>query len=256
MIGKEDFVKIETLAARGVYQKDIARELGISEKTVNRALKRGGAPKRERPKRGSKLEPFKAKVDELLTAGVWNAVVIQREVEALGYTGKSTVIRDYIQPKRALRAGRTTVRFETEPGVQLQSDWGQVTTELDGRETQVHFCVNTLGYSRRMHFWCTDSEDAEHTYEGLQRSFEYFGGVPKEVLLDNQKAAVLRHTTGPNREGVRFQERFLDFAQHFGFNPRACKPYRARTKGKDERMVGYLSDWQPTSRRATRVAAG
>jgi transposase len=237
MISKEDFVKIETLASRGMYHTDIARELGISEKTVRRALARGSAPKRAWPKRGSKLEPFKVKVDELLATGVWNAVVIQREIEALGYTGKSTVLRDYIQPKRALRASRVTVRFETEPGVQMQSDWGQVTTEIGGQAVEVHFCANTLGYSRRFHFWCTDCEDAEHTYEGLLRSFEYFGGVTKEVLLDNQKAAVLRHT---NDQGVRFQERFLDFAEYCGFNPRACKPYRARTKGKDERMVGYI----------------
>jgi hypothetical protein len=94
-----------------------------------------------------------------------------------------------------------------------------------------------LGYSRRFHFWCTDSEDAEHTYEGLIRSFEWFGGVTEEVLLDNQKAAVFNHRPG---EGVTFQAAFMDFAEHYGFRPRACKPYRARTKGKDERMVGYI----------------
>ena len=65
MISKEAFVKIETMAGLGMYQKDIASELGIHPKTVKRALMRGSAPKRERPKRGNKLEPFKAKVDEL-----------------------------------------------------------------------------------------------------------------------------------------------------------------------------------------------
>ena len=50
----------------------------------------------------------------------------------------------------------------------------------------VHCLVNTLGYSRRFHFWCTTCEDAEHTYEGLIRSFEWFGGVVAEVLVDNQ----------------------------------------------------------------------
>jgi transposase len=188
-------------------------------------------------KRVSKLEPYKAKVDELLAAGVWNAVVIQRELEALGYTGKQTLIRDYIAPKRSLRAGRATVRFETEPGRQLQSDWGSVRTEIGGQDVEVHFCTNTLGYSRRFHFWCTDSEDAEHTYEGLIRSFEWFGGVTQYVLLDNQKAAVFSHRPG---ESAQFQLGFMDFAETYGFLPRACRPYRARTKGKDERMVGYI----------------
>jgi hypothetical protein len=101
----------------------------------------------------------------------------------------------------------------------------------------VYFIVNTLGYSRRFHFWCTDSQDAEHTYEGLVRSFEYFGGVTEEVLVDNQKSTVLAH---PNQGQPHFNERFVDLAGQYGFTPRACKPYRARTKGKDERMVGYI----------------
>jgi transposase len=113
-----------------------------------------------------------------------------------------------------------------------------VTTQVAGQAVKVHFSVNTLGYSRRFHFWCTDSEDAEHTYEGLVRSFEYFRGVPQDVLVDNQKAAVLQ--PGANGAPARFNERFLDLAGHYGFTPRACRPYRARTKGKDERMVGYI----------------
>lgn len=68
------------------------------------------------------------------------------------------------------------------------------------------------------------------------RSFEYFAGVPQQVLVDNQKAAVLRH----QGEVVQFNPRFVDLAAHYGFAPQACRPYRARTKGKDERMVGYV----------------
>jgi hypothetical protein len=94
-----------------------------------------------------------------------------------------------------------------------------------------------LGYCRRFHFWCTEREDAEHTYEGIIRSLEYFGGAAAEVLVDNQKAAVLEHQNG---QAPRFNERFLDLADHYGFAPRACQRGRARTKGKDERMVGYI----------------
>jgi transposase len=237
MLSKEDFAVIRALSARGVYQKDIAAELGVHPKTVSRALQRGAAPQRVQVKRESKLEPYKPLVDRLLQEGVWNAVVILREIQAAGYSGGYTMLRAYIAPKRALRASRQTVRFETAPGQQLQSDWGEVVTLIGGRETRVFFIVNELAYSRRFHFWCTDSQDAEHTYEGLIRSFEYFDGVTQEVLLDNQKAAVLAH---PGRGAVRFQERFVDLAGHYGFTPRACRPHRARTKGKDERMVGYI----------------
>jgi transposase len=237
MLTKEDFAVIRALSARGVYQKDIANQLEVHPKTVSRALQRGDVPKRERKRRGSKLDPYKPTVDRLLSEEVWNAVVILREIQAEGYKGGSTILREYIGPKRALRSGRATVRFETKPGRQLQSDWGELTIEIGGEESKIHFIVNQLGYSRRFHFWCTDSEDAEHTYEGIIRSLEYFGGVPEEVLVDNQKVAVLSHSP-PGKP--RFNERFLDLGAHYGFTPRACRPYRAQTKGKDERMVGYI----------------
>jgi transposase len=237
MLRKEDFAVIKSLRKRGMYIEDIAAELGVHPRTVSRALKRKGAPSPKRTPAGSKLEPYKPKIDRLLQAGVWNANVILREIQAEGYTGGYTVLRQYIQPKRADRTSKATVRFETEPGKQMQSDWGEIITLIAGQPVKVHFIVNTLGYSRRFHFWCTDSEDSEHTYEGILRSFEYFGGVTEEVLVDNQKSAVLEH---PSNGQPRFNERFSDLAGQYGFTPKACKPYRARTKGKDERMVGYI----------------
>lgn len=237
MIRKEDFMVMKALNQRGVYLKDIADELGVNPKTVSRALKRGSAPKRERPKRGSQLDAYTATIDQLLAENVWNANVILREIQAKGYSGGITVLRDYIRPKRTTRPSKATVRFETEPGQQMQSDWGEVVVTIAGQEPRVYFIVNELGYSRRFHFWGTDSLDAEHTYEGIIRSFEYWGGVTKEVLVDNQKSAVLRH---PANGQPHFNERFVDLAGQYGFTPRACKPYRARTKGKDERMVGYI----------------
>ncbi len=235
MLRKEDFVTIEALAKRGVYQKDIAALVGVHPKTVSRALARDGAPTGHAG-RTRVLDAFRERVDALLQEGVWNAVVIWRELQAAGYAGGISVIRDYMRPKRPLRPGRVTVRFETEPGRQLQSDWASIRVPIAAVDTAVHFTVNTLGFSRRFHFWCTDCEDAEHTYEGLIRSFEWFGGVPTEVVVDNQKAAVLRH----RGHHVEFHPRFLDLALHYGFRPWACRPGRAQTKGKDERNVQYI----------------
>jgi transposase len=238
MLRKEDWMDIKGLAEKGVYQKDIAYELGVHPKTVSRALTRGGAPKGERPSaRHSMLDPFKPYIDELLKEGVWNGRVILRELQGKGYTGSTTIIGDYIRPKRPLRESKATVRFETDPGEQLQHDWGEIVTVVGNTPRKVYFTVNTLGYSRRFHFWCAECNDAEHTYEGIIRAFEHFGGVTKEVLVDNQKSAVVSHRIG---EKVRFNERFVDLAGHYGFVPKACRPYRARTKGKDERMVGYI----------------
>ncbi len=238
MLRREDWMEIEAKVERGVYQRDIAAELGISPRTVRRALKRGGPPSGKRPgARRSKLDPYKPTIDQLLAEGVWNAVVLLREIQARGYTGCGSIVRDYVRPKRALRPSRATVRFETAPGVQLQNDWGEIRTVVAGTEQRVYFTVSTLGFSRRFHFWAAPVADAEHTYEGLVRAFEHVGGVPHEVLVDNQKALVLAHRIG---HAVHFHDRFLDLAAHYGFRPRACRPYRARTKGKDERMVGYI----------------
>jgi transposase len=108
-----------------------------------------------------------------------------------------------------------------------------------GCERKVMFAVNTLGYSRRFHFVAMECADAEHTYESLILSLEYFGGVPDEVLVDNQKAEVISHRVGI---AVEFNQRFLELAAHYDFRPRACKPRRPRTKGKDERMVRYIKE--------------
>jgi len=86
--------------------------------------------------------------------------------------------------------------------------------------------------------WCTDSLDAEHTYEGIIRAFEHVGGVTKTVLVDNQKPLVV----GRRGKQAIFHPRFVDLADRYGFQPRACRPYRARTKGKDERMVRYVKE--------------
>jgi transposase len=240
MLNKEDWMNIQAQVAKGVYQKDIAMQMGVHPKTISRALKRGGPPSGKRPRaRRSKLDPFKPMIDQMLREDIWNAMVVLREIQANGYTGKSTILHDYIQPKRPLRKSRATVRFETDPGRQMQNDWGQVTIIVAGVLTKVHFSVNILGYSRRFHFWCTDRQDAEHTYEGIVRAFEYFGGTCGEVLVDNQKSTVIEHRIGKQ---VRFNPRFIDLAGHYGFTARACRPYRARTKGKNERMVGYIKN--------------
>lgn len=239
MLRREDAFMILRKRQQGMYIKDIAAQLGCSERTVRRVIRRGGPPTGRRPAaRGSKLDPFKARIDAMLADEIWNAEVIFQALKRHGYTGGRTIVQDYIRPKRVLQPSKATVRFETPPGRQLQHDWGQIEVELAGQRQRVHVAVNTLGCSRRFHVYAAAREDAEHTYESLVRAFEHFGGVAAEVLVDNQRAAVLARSAGE----VRFNPRFLDLAGHYGFTPRACRPYRARTKGKTERMVGYVKD--------------
>ena len=99
MLSQEDYIVIRTLKKRGVYQKEIAAELGVHPRTVSRAIQRGSAPQPQRRSRSSKLDPYKPQIDRLLAEGVWNAVVILREIQVQGYDGGSTILRGYIQPQ-------------------------------------------------------------------------------------------------------------------------------------------------------------
>ena len=123
---------IQERIRQGVYVKDVAAELGVHPRTVSRALKRGGSPPGQRPAaRKSKLDRYKPVIDRLLAAGVWNAAVILREIEEQGYSGRASILRDYIRPKRPLRQARATVRFETAPGEQLQNDWANLNPKIN-----------------------------------------------------------------------------------------------------------------------------
>lgn len=164
---REDYLMITERRGEGAFIKDIANELGVHPKTVSRSLVRGSEPpKRKVGKKATKLEPFKAQIDDFLSNGVWNAAVILRRLHAVGYQGSYTILRQYIQPKRALRP-KGVVRYETPAGHQLQHDWADCRLVIGGTEQMVHLAVNVLGFSRALHVVAMPCMDAEHTYEAL-----------------------------------------------------------------------------------------
>lgn len=157
-----------------------------------------------------------------------------------GITASLRYVEQRVQGwRRELKAQkRATVRYETEPGRQLQIDFGDTKVWIADERVRVHLFVATLGYSRRMHIRPSLRERQADWFAGMEGAFLRFGGVPLEVLLDNAKALVERHDAA-TRE-VRFNDKLHAFARYWGFIPRACAPYRARTRGKDERGVGYV----------------
>ena len=130
------------------------------------------------------------------------------------------------------------MRFETEPGQQAQVDWGCFgTMDYEGRQRQVYGFVMTLCWSRAMYVEFTVSGSTDWFIRCHQHAFEYFGGVPQEVLHDNLKNAVISR----DRKGqIIWNERYLDYALYSGFVPHPCRLYRAQTKGKVERGIGYV----------------
>ena len=120
----------------------------------------------------------------------------------------------------------------------MQIDFGDTKVWIGGEAVRVHLFVATLGYSRRMHVQASARERQADWFAGMEGAFLRFGGVASEILFDNARALVDHHDAR-TRE-VRFNARLHAFAGYWGFTPRACAPYRARTKGKDERGVGYV----------------
>jgi len=229
------------LKALGWGTKRIAAELGCSRTTVKRYIEAEGWTAYRRPKR----ERVLAGLGDWLAERFWqhrgNADVVRQDLAREHGLSVSlrTVERAVAPLRQALRAeARATVRFETPPGRQLQIDFGELGVVIGGERVRVYLFVATLGYSRRCHVQAFRHERQSAWFDGLEGAFTAFGGVAQEVLVDNARALVAHHDV-VTRE-VRFNERLLAFAQYWGFKPRACAPYRARTKGKDERGVGYV----------------
>jgi transposase len=208
---------------------------------VRRYLRQGGPVPFRRPARRSVFDGLEDWLRERFFRHGGNADVVRQELAA--EHGIVVCLRHVERRvagwRRELKAqARATVRFETPPGRQLQIDFGEARVWIGGERLRVHLFVATLGYSRRIHVRASLRERQADWFAGMEGAFLRFGGVPVEVLLDNARALVEHHDAS-TRE-VRFNAKLHAFARHWGFQPRACAPYRARTKGKDERGVGYV----------------
>ena len=233
-------------AMRRLYElgwglRRIAGELGCSRNTVKRHLGRSGWAPYRSPDRRRAL----GAVHDWLAASFrqhrGNADVVRQELQRVhGLRVSLRTVERAVRPWRQLleAEARATVRFETPPGRQLQIDFGTITVRIGGEPVVVRLFVATLGFSRRAFVAAFDHERQSAWLDGLEGAFHHFGGVPEEVLIDNARALVDDHDR--TTRVVVFNARFLAFARYWGFQPRACAPYRARTKGKDERGVGYV----------------
>jgi transposase len=211
----------------------------VSRNTVRAALRREGPLERAARALPSKLDSYRdyllarlAEFPELL------AVVLFEEIRALGYDGGLSILKEFTYPYRQRRR-QPVVRFETPPGRQAQADWSGLGRHLlgDGQRSPQLF-VMVLGFSRALYAEAVWRADLASFLACHARAFAYFGGVPAEVLYDNAKVVVLERLA----DGPRYNPGLLDFAGRYGFAPRLCRPYRARTKGKVERSIGYLKD--------------
>jgi Transposase and inactivated derivatives len=239
----DEWVTIKEMARHGVSISEIARRTGRDRNTIRTVLSETVPREHRRAEhpRAKKLDAFREYLLGRIEQGCTNGSVLLEEIVARGYTGKTTMLREFLHPIRQelIRKREATERFETGPGKQAQVDWGEFGRIFDSREDRwkkLHAFLFTLGYSRAGYLEFTTSADMEHF---LACHIHAFGslGIPEVLLYDNLKTGIL----GRRSDGSPiFPGRFLDFALYYGFTPRFCQPYRPRTKGKVERGIAYV----------------
>jgi len=239
MLKVETRFMIKDLYRRGVTISEIARITGHSRRTI-RAIVNGpvSPPPQKRKARARKLDPFVPYLEERIEEGVLNCNKLLDEIRRQGYQGGRSLVKTFVQPYREARRQEATVRYETAPGEQAQVDWAHFGfIEHHGRRRRLYAFMMTLGWSRASYLEFTVSADAAWWLRCHVHAFHYFGGVPGVVLHDNVKTAVLEREADGT---IHWNPRYLDFADYYGFSPRACRPYRAQTKGKVESGIRYV----------------
>lgn len=226
------------LHKQGLSIRDIARQTSLSRNTVRKVLRGHHDLTRKPAPRASKLDPFKDYLRRRRAELPLSAVRLLQEIGPMGYAGSIVTLRRFLAELDGQRArqSKATVRFETPPGHQAQADWteaGQITGP-EGKPMNLYAFTLVLSYSRMLFVRFTTSMALPTLLDCHRQAFAYLGGWPRVILYDNMKQVRI----GPGK----FNETLLDFAKHYGFSPKTCRPYRPRTKGKVERAIDYVKD--------------
>lgn len=237
MLRSKSVQTIRELLTQGKSIRAIAEETGIARNTVRKYL-RGTPTAAPRPRRTTKLDPFKDQIrawvsdDRLL-----NCQTMLERLQAQGYTGSISILKDFVQPLRPPRRGQPPVRrFETKPGEQAQFDWGEFLYEVDGQIRKLYGCTVVLSYSRMRFVVFTKRCDTPSLIRALMQAFEYFEGLPQALLTDRMKNVLLQM----DGNTPQWNPLFADFLLSIGVTARVCRAYTPQTKGKVERSIGVI----------------
>lgn len=242
---RETRVLLRHYLDQGVSKTELAKRFGISRRTVYHWITTGQLDRdldsrevryRPRPPVKTLLDPYKGIIQARLES--FPQLTAQRlfeELRAAGYPGAYTRLKEHVRRVRPEVPVEPVVRFETPPGFQGQVDFG--TFQLPwGRR---YALLVVLGYSRLLWMRFYPRQTMTTLIRGLESAFEFFGGVPQELLFDQMRSVVISDERFDGC-GLLMNGEFMRFAAHWGFRPRACRPYRARTKGKVERPIRYV----------------
>jgi transposase len=240
-----EVMTILDLHRQGLSVSEIARQLGRDRKTVAKYIERGlEVPAYSpRPRQPTLLSPFEAYLRErLATYPTLSGRRLYREIKENGYQGGYTILTDFLREERPEPPAPFEVRFETPPGCQAQVDFARFVTEFTDEPGVVRIIwlfSLVLGHSRLLWARFVEHQTLETVLRCHIAAFEAIGGATREILYDRMKTAVI----GPDSDGhIIYNRALVDLARHYGFHPKACKPYRAKTKGKVERPFRYIRE--------------
>jgi len=231
-IGREMRIDRRTVAryrvwaeAQGLLEGDLP-ELGELHQLLAETL-----PEAKPPQNLSSVEPYREVVEKLRKQGVEIAAVHQRLVER-GFTGSYYAVYRFVQQLEP-REPEATVRVEVAPGEEAQVDFGSAGVMLDeeGNLRKAWAFVMTLSHSRHQFVYFVFDQKVRTWLDCHRRAFEYFGGVPKKIVLDNLKAAITRACVND----PQVQQAYRECAEHYSFLIAPNRPATPRHKGKVEK---------------------
>ncbi len=243
--GREKRVLLREYLAGGLTKTEVAQRLGISRATLyhwirthqlDRDLDDERVRYTSRPPVLRKIDAYRGLIQTRLDEfPKLSAVRLFEELRQAGYPGGYSQVKQFVRSVRPRPAAEPAPRFETPPGHQAQADFAQFRLPW-GRRWAL---LVVLGYSRLLWLRFFERQTMAALFSGLEQAFAFFDGVPKEILFDQMRAVIVsdqRFEGGPLVTNPEFSR----FAHHWQFRPRSCRPYRAQTKGKVERPVGYV----------------
>jgi transposase len=212
---------------------------GLHRGTITKYLQESSKPIYKAIHRQSQLNPYHGLIEGWLSQQDYQASRIHELVQMQGFKGSYTTVRRYVEKFKQKRDHVAYVRFETLPGQQAQVDFGDFVIECgDGKKLTVYCFIMVLGFSRKMYVEFIDRCTMAKFLACHQRAFEFFGGIPAEVLYDNMKNVVIKKLVGI----VQWNASFLSFCLHYGFKPLTTPAYSPWAKGKVERPIQYVRE--------------
>ena len=240
MISEEVFMDIISMQHSGLSVRQIARKLGLHRNTVKKHIENKEFPHYHKHKRGvSILEPYKQIINDYLDQDDYQATWVCDRIKRIGYPGSYDTVKYYVRTIKERKTQLAYIRFETEPGLQAQVDWGDFQIQgSDGKTTTIYAFVMVLGYSRALYIEFVERCTLDVFMDCHINAFRYFKGIPAEILYDNMKNVVIGRENGK----PAFNIEFLYFAHHYGFLPQIAPPYSPWVKGKVERPIHYVRE--------------